>query len=143
MDPSLVEQIDRTGRPFPAVEPGVSTSSQVGSAVRIQGEISGQQDLFIDGEVSGSVLLPHHKLTIGPKAKVKADIKAQNVVLIGNVEGKIEASERIEIRSRGTLLGDVRSPCIMIEEGAYIKGALEVLRKPNGSPGAQLSTRTH
>ena len=114
--------------PRPAIEPGVNAPSQVGNGVRIQGEIHGQQDLFLDGEVTGSVTLPNHKLSIGPKGNVKANIKAKNVVLVGNVEGKIEATERVELRSHCRLLGDVRSPHIMIENGAYIKGTVEVLR---------------
>ena len=115
--------------PRRAVEPGASALSQVGSAVRIEGEIYGQQDLLVNGEVNGSLVLPEHTLTIGPKANVKANIKAQNVVLIGSVEGRIEASERIELRSRCSLLGDIRSPSIMIENGAYIKGTIEVIRQ--------------
>lgn len=111
-----------------AVEPGVSSPSQVGTGVRIEGEIFSQQDLFLDGDVKGNVLLPNHKLSIGPQAKVKASIKAKNVVLVGSVEGTIEATERIELRGRCSLLGDVRSPRIMIENGAYIKGRIEVTR---------------
>lgn len=119
---------DHSEKPHRAIEPGVSAPSQVGSAIRIQGEIEGHQDMYVDGEVQGSMLLPDHTLTVGPKANVKANIKAQNVILVGNVEGKIEASQRIELRSRCTLLGDVRSPRILIENGAYIKGTVEVTR---------------
>jgi cytoskeletal protein CcmA (bactofilin family) len=118
-----------------AVEPGVCAPSHVGSAVHIEGEIYGQHDLLVDGEVKGSIVLHDHKLTIGPKATVKAIIKAQNVVLVGNVEGNIEASERIELRSVCTLLGDVRSPRIMIENGACIKGTVEVVRQAAGASG--------
>lgn len=103
-------------------------TSLVGSAVTIGGEIFCKQDLFVNGVVNGSMTLPNHKLTIGPEATVKADIKAHNVVIVGNVEGKIEASERIELRSRCRLMGDVRSPRVMIENGAYIKGTIEVTR---------------
>ena len=100
----------------------------MGSAVRIEGDIYSQQDLFVDGEVNGSVTLPGHKLSIGPNAKVKANIKAKNVVLVGNLEGKIEASERIELRSSCRLLGDIRGRRIQIENGAFIKGSVEVIR---------------
>lgn len=112
-----------------AVEPGASAPSQVGSAVRIEGEIYGQQDLLVDGEVNGSMVLPDHTLTIGPNANVKANIRAQNVVLIGSVEGNIEATKRIELRGCCSLLGDIRSPRIMVENGAYIKGTIEVMRQ--------------
>lgn len=104
-------------------------TSMVGNGVTIGGEIHCQQDLLVDGEVNGSVVIPDHKLTIGPKAKVKADIKGHNVVVVGNVEGNIEANERIELRSQCRLMGDVRSPRIVIENGAYIKGSIEVTRQ--------------
>jgi len=116
-----------------AVEPGASAPSQVGSAVRIEGDIYGQEDLLIDGEVKGNIVLHDNQLTIGPNANVKASIKAKNVVLIGRVEGNIEASVRIELRSVCSMLGDVRSPRIMVENGAYIKGAVEVVREAAGA----------
>jgi cytoskeletal protein CcmA (bactofilin family) len=122
-----------------AVEPGACTPSQVGSAVRIEGDIYGQEDLLVDGEVNGNVVLPDNKLTIGANANVRASIKAKNVVLIGMVEGNIEASERIELRSVCSMLGDVRSPRIMVENGAYIKGAVEVVREAAG--GSDSPTR--
>ena len=108
-------------------------TSMVGSAVIIGGDIQCQQDLFIDGEVNGTMSVPRHKLTIGPSARVKADIKAHNVVIAGSVEGKIEASERIELRNRCHLTGDIRSPRVMIENGAVVKGTIEVTRQsPRG-----------
>ena len=112
----------------PAIDPGVSAPNQLGSAVRIQGEIFGQQDMFVDGEVAGSMTLPEHTLTIGPKGRVKANIKARKLVLVGTVEGNIEAGERIELRGTCHVMGDVRSPRIKIENGAYIKGTIEVLQ---------------
>ena len=111
-----------------AIDPGVSASSQVGSGVCIRGEIHGQQDLFIDGEVNGSIALPGHTLILGPKANVKAGVKARNVIVVGTVEGKIEATERIELRNRCRVLGEIRSPRLMVEAGAYLQGTIEVLR---------------
>jgi cytoskeletal protein CcmA (bactofilin family) len=108
-------------------------TSMVGTAVKIGGEIHCEQDLFIDGEVNGTMFVPKHKLTIGPSARVKADIKAHNVVIAGSVEGKIEASERIELRNRCRITGDIRSPRVMIEDGALVKGTVEVTRQaPRG-----------
>src|SRR5579872_7337835 len=111
-------------------ESATISQSLVGCAVKIGGDIYCQQDLFVDGEVTGTLAVPNHKLTIGPQARVKADIKAHNVVIVGNVEGKIEASERVELRGKCHLTGDVRSPRIMIENGAVIKGTIEVTREP-------------
>ena len=121
----------------PAATTGISNkphavenaTSMVGSAVTIGGEIHCQQDLFIDGEVNGTMSVPRHKLTIGPSARVKADIKAHNIVIAGTVEGKIEATERVELRNRSHMTGDVRSPRIMIENGAVVKGTIEVTRQ--------------
>ena len=127
--------------PRPAIDAGVSAPNRVGSTVRIQGEIHGEQDLFVDGEVSGSVLVPGHTLTIGPNANVKATIKARSVVLVGNVEGNIQATERVEIRSHSSLLGDVRSPRVMIENGAYVKGTVEVTGSALAIPAAQNQPR--
>ena len=115
-------------KPFLPEEPAKISTALVGSAVTIGGEIFSQQDLFVDGEVNGTMTLPNHKLTIGPQARVKATIKAQNVVIVGSVEGKIEASERIELRSHSQFIGDVRGPRIVIENGAFIKGNIEVTR---------------
>lgn len=111
------------------LEPGTIATSMVGSAVTIGGDIFCKQDLFVDGEVNGTLNLPQHKLTIGPSGHVKANIKAHNVIIVGNVEGQIEATERIELRSKCHLTGDVRSPRITIENGAFIRGKVEVVRK--------------
>ena len=138
MDPLGNERVSDGARP--AIDPGVSAPNHVGSAVRIEGEISGQQDMLVDGEVAGKITLSGHTLIVGAKGDVKADIRAKNVVLAGNVVGNIEASGRIEVRAQCNLLGNARSPRIMIENGAYIHGSIEVIRPesvlPN-SPGPQ------
>ena len=125
-DPEPVPGIPN--RPFLAIDPGAGAPSRVCSEIRIHGDIFGKQDLLVDGEVDGSLTFPENTLTIGPNAKVKAHIKAQNVVLVGSVEGKIEVTERIELRSHCNVLGDIRTPRIMIENGAYVKGTIEVVR---------------
>jgi len=109
------------------IDPGGAAPNQLGSTVRIEGEIYGLEDMLVDGEVAGSMALPEHTLTVGAKARVKANIKAKKLVLIGSVEGNIEAGERVELRSCCSVLGDVRSPRIIVENGAYIKGTIEVL----------------
>jgi cytoskeletal protein CcmA (bactofilin family) len=120
-----------------AIDPGVNAPSHVGTTVRIEGELYGQHDLLVDGEVVGTMMLPEHTLTIGAKARVKANIKAENVVLVGDVEGSIEAGKLIELRSCCSVVGDIRSPRIMIENGAYIKGAIEVTRQVPAHPVSQ------
>jgi cytoskeletal protein CcmA (bactofilin family) len=143
MSPSLLNKMVPLGNDRvpdgarPAIDPGVSAPNHVGSAVRIEGEISGQQDLLVDGEVAGKITISGHTLTVGAKGDVKADIRAKNVVLVGNVVGNIEASGRIEVRGQCNLLGNVRSPRIMIENGAYIKGSIEVIRPESVPPTSQ------
>jgi cytoskeletal protein CcmA (bactofilin family) len=122
-----------------AVEPGISAPSRVGGTVRIEGEIFSQQDMLVDGEIAGSIMLPEHTLTIGPEANVKANIKAKSVVILGTVDGNIEAGDRIEVRSCCTLLGDIRSARIMVENGAYIKGTIEVVRE--AAPSSTLALK--
>jgi cytoskeletal protein CcmA (bactofilin family) len=142
MSPFLTDKTGPSGDelipvgPRLAIDPGVNAPSHVGTTVRIEGELYGQHDLLVDGEVLGTVILPEHTLTIGAKARVKANIKAQNVVLVGDVEGSIEAGKLIELRSCCSLVGDIRSPRIMIENGAYIKGAIEVTRQAPAHPGS-------
>ena len=116
-----------------AIEPGISAPSRVGGTVHIEGEISSQQDMLVDGEIAGSIMIPEHTLTIGPEAKVKANIKAKNVIILGAVDGNIEASNSIEVRSCCSLLGGIRSPRIMVENGAYINGTIEVVREAASS----------
>jgi cytoskeletal protein CcmA (bactofilin family) len=116
-----------------AIEPGISAQSRVGGTVHIEGEISSQQDMLVDGEIAGSIMIPEHTLTIGPEAKVKANISAKNVIILGTVDGNIEASNRIEVRSCCSLLGETRSPRIMVENDAYINGTIEVVREAASS----------
>lgn len=131
-----IDPAEASARGPRVAESAAPAQSLVGCAVKIGGDIYCQQDLFIDGEVTGTLAVPNHKLTIGPQAHVKADIKAHNIVIVGNVEGKIEASERVELRGQCHLTGDIRSPRVMIENGAVIKGSIEVTREPQRSRSA-------
>ena len=109
-------------------------TSLVGSTVRITGRIYCDQDLFIDGEVDGSIELPDHTLTIGKQARVTAAIQAHSVVVVGHAHGNIEASERVELRSLCRHEGDIRTSRIAIEDGAYFKGTIEVTRQAATPP---------
>jgi len=84
--------------------------------------------LHVDGQVDGTIELPTGKLTIGPQANVRASIKAQNVSLVGNAEGTIEANERVELCSQSRLVGDIKTPRLVIKDGAYIKGKVDVVQ---------------
>jgi cytoskeletal protein CcmA (bactofilin family) len=105
----------------------IERPSTLGRTVRVEGKIVSQQDLHVDGQVNGTIELPTSKLTIGPQAHVKASIKAQNVSLVGNAEGTIEANERVELCSQSRLVGDIKTPRLVIKDGAYIKGKVDVI----------------
>lgn len=98
----------------------------IGKSVVIRGELSGSEDLYLDGEVEGNINLHDHKLVIGPNGKIKAAITARDVVLHGRVEGNVSASERLELKRASTLTGDVTTHRIVIEDGAFFKGAIDI-----------------
>ena len=103
-----------------------TNSSRLGPSLLVKGEISGDEDLFIDGTVQGVVRLNGRTLMIGPRANVKADITAGEVVVRGNLKGNILARGRIEVRNEGSVTGDLTTPQVFIEEGALFKGSIEI-----------------
>ena len=104
------------------------SSARLGSSLHVKGEISGSEDLQIDGSVEGLIQLDERKLTVGPTAKVTADIIAREVVVYGTVKGNLRAKDRIEIKKDGSVNGDLTTSRIMIEDGAYFKGSIEIDR---------------
>lgn len=119
--------------PTPSPAAGVGSDSTIGKTLVIKGEISGSEPLFIDGKIEGAISLPGNRLTVGRNGQVAANIAAQEVVVIGKVRGNVHASDRIEVRSEGSLTGDVIAARISIEDGAFFKGGIDI-RKP-GSEG--------
>ena len=105
-----------------------SNSATIGKAVKIVGQIYSKEDLFVDGEIEGTVEALEHKLTIGPHGTVHAGIKAREVVAIGNIQGNVEASDKIEIHKEAKLIGDIRTARIIIEDGAYFKGSIDIVK---------------
>lgn len=98
----------------------------IGKSVIIHGELTGNEDLYLDGEIEGTIDLRDHKLVIGPNGKIKATISARDVALHGRVEGNVSASERVELKKGCTLVGDVSTQRIVIEDGAYFKGSIDI-----------------
>jgi cytoskeletal protein CcmA (bactofilin family) len=92
----------------------------------VKGEITGNEDLQIDGSVEGLIQLDERKLTVGATSKVTADVIAREVVVYGNVKGNVRAKDRIEIKKDGSVIGDLTTSRIMIEDGAYFKGSIEI-----------------
>jgi len=98
----------------------------IGRSVVIKGEVSGAESLYIDGRIEGTVSFGDHRVTIGRNGVVAANITAREVVIMGKVTGNIECSDRVDIRSEGSLTGDIVSQRISIEDGAMLKGAVQV-----------------
>ena len=93
----------------------------------IKGEIRAREELLVEGEVEG-LLESQSLLTVGPNGKVKANIKAREVVIYGSVRGNVEVSEKLAIREQGSLIGDIKSAGISIDDGAYFKGSIDIVR---------------
>jgi len=111
----------------------------IGKSVMIKGQIFSREDLTIDGEIDGSVELHEHRLTVGPNGKLQAGVKAREVVVLGTIHGNVEASDKIDIRKDAKLVGDIKTTRIVIEDGAYFKGSIDIVRadaKPSPQPAA-------
>ena len=115
-------------------------AATIGKAVKIVGQIFSKEDLYVDGEIEGTVEAMENKLTIGPHGTAKAGIKAREVVLQGSLQGNVEATEKMEIKKDARLVGDVRTARIMIEDGAYFKGSIDIVKpEPKAAPKPQTS----
>ena len=119
----------------PAVEPPVASRAAVatpqeqatlGKSLVIKGEVSGSESLYIDGRVEGSINLPGNRVTVGRNGVVSANITAREIVILGKVRGNMNASDRFDIRSEGSLTGDIVAQRVSIEEGAFFKGGIEI-----------------
>ncbi len=105
----------------------------IGKSVVVKGELSGSEDLYVDGEVEGSIALRGQTLTVGPNGRVRANVEARNVVLHGRVDGDVHATERVELRKTASLAGDISTARISIEDGAFFKGTIDI-QKPEPAP---------
>ena len=107
----------------------------IGKSVVIKGELNGSEDLTIEGQVEGTIQLRDHVLTIGPNGKIKAQVFAKSVIVLGEVTGNVTASEKVDIRDKGSVDGDIISPRVAIAEGAHFRGSVDMQRK--SAAGAQ------
>jgi cytoskeletal protein CcmA (bactofilin family) len=116
----------------PAASSSVATPQEqatLGKSLVIKGEVTGSESLYIDGRVEGSINLPGNRVTVGRNGVVSANISAREIVILGKVRGNMTASDRFDIRSEGSLNGDVVAQRVSIEEGAFFKGGIDI-RKP-------------
>jgi cytoskeletal protein CcmA (bactofilin family) len=111
-------------------EPQRSTAV-IGKAMKIKGEIYSQEDLCVNGEVEGILEVNDHCLTIGPSGKAHSSVRAREVVVQGTIQGNVEAKDKIAIRKDGKLVGDIKTAGIVIEDGAYFKGSIDIVKVDN------------
>ena len=130
----------QTGNPAPATERSSDASRglergpvNIGKSVVIKGELTGSEDLTIEGHVEGKIELRQNILTIGPNGKIKAQVFAKSVIVLGEVTGNVTATEKVDIRDNGSVDGDIVSPRVAIAEGAHFRGSVDMQRKP-GQP---------
>jgi len=117
--------------------PRTAEFAHIGKSVVIKGELSGSEDLYVDGVVEGTIELQGNNLVIGPNGQVRANINAKGVVVQGKLNGNIRASERADLRKSAVVVGDIYTQRIAVEDGAYFKGKVDIQRetaKPS-SPG--------
>jgi cytoskeletal protein CcmA (bactofilin family) len=106
--------------------PKTGEFAHIGKSVFIKGELSGSEDLYLDGQVEGNILLKGNNLTVGPNGQVKANVDAKGVIVQGKLEGNLHATDRVELRKSAIVTGDIATQRIAIEEGAYLKGKVDV-----------------
>lgn len=117
---------------------GSNEIATIGKSVVVKGELSGSEDLIVDGEVEGSITLRGQSLTVGPNGRVRANIEARNVIVHGRVDGDIHATERVDLRKSASLCGDISTARISIEDGAFFKGGIDIQK---AEPGTKLEAR--
>src|SRR5687767_4836975 len=118
---------------------GLEKAVHIGKSVVIKGELTGSEDLTIEGHVDGKIELRQNVLTIGPNGKIKAEINAKAVVVQGEVVGNINATEKVDIRDAGSVDGDLSSPRVAIADGAHFRGSIEM--KPGAGTGKPVQSQ--
>ena len=113
----------------------------IGKSVVIKGELNGSEDLTIEGHVEGKIELKDHVLTIGPNGRIKAQVLAKSVIVLGEVNGNVTATEKVDIRDGGSVDGDIISPRVAIAEGAHFRGTVDMQRKATAGQQAQPSAK--
>ncbi len=129
--------------PFKSPEPeSARNAATIGKAVKIIGQIFSKEDLYVDGDVEGTIECQENKLTIGPNGKLQAAVRAREVIVLGQIKGNVEAADRIDIRKDARLVGDIKTSRIVIEDGAYFKGSIDIVKTGDAKPTPQPSSRS-
>ena len=129
--------------PYRTPDSDPRNTATIGKAVKVNGQIFTKEDLYVDGDVEGTIESQDNKVTIGPNGRVQAGIRAREVVILGQVQGNVEAADKVDIRKDAKLVGDIISARISIEDGALFKGSIDIRKgevkgdvKGPGSPAA-------
>jgi cytoskeletal protein CcmA (bactofilin family) len=115
--------------------------AHIGKSVIIKGELSGSEDLYLDGEVEGNIDLRNHNLVIGPNGRVRANVQAKDVVIHGKVDGNVMGSDRVELKKSAVLNGDINTQRIVIEDGAFFKGSIDIRKGDAKAEAARPATQ--
>ena len=109
--------------------------AQIGKSLAIKGDVTGSEDLYVDGRVEGSIDLKNYNLTVGPNGQIKASVESKVIVVQGKLEGNVQATDRVELRKSAVVTGDITTQRISIEEGAYLKGKIDIQSKTEKAAG--------
>jgi cytoskeletal protein CcmA (bactofilin family) len=140
--------MDETTAKVLSTTPTSPHQTVLGQTVVLRGELSASEDLLIEGQFEGTISLEDHCLTVGAHGQVKAEMRARQVVILGTVFGNVVAREKVEIRRSGHVVGDLKAGAVAIEEGAYFKGSIDIVREeaqegpPSTPPEIALETGT-
>jgi len=126
----------------PVTVSGPKQSAVIGPSMTIKGEIRAREELLVDGDVEGK-LESQSLLTVGPNGKVRGNIKARQVAIFGSVRGNVEVTEKIGIREQGSLIGDIKAAGISIDDGAYFKGSIDIVRPETNAAPAEAEQKDH
>ena len=127
--------------PYRTPDSDPRNTATIGKAVKVNGQIFTKEDLYVDGDVEGTIESQDNKVTIGPNGRVQASIRAREVVILGQVQGNVEAADKVDIRKDAKLVGDIVSARISIEDGALFKGSIDI-RKPDSKGSAPAAVVT-
>src|SRR5580700_8608619 len=135
-------------QPVPAVAPVIhrqaptpapaSTATVFGKSMKIIGEVTSDEELYLDGDLDGKLNL-RNRLTVGPNSKVNANIKAQEIIVFGTIKGNVESESRVSLRTGASIVGDIKTAGIVIEDGAYFKGGIDISK---GGEGAKTTPKS-
>ena len=133
--PPATARSDTTPAPAPSGRERAREGSManIGKSITISGDLTGEEDLVIEGKVEGKVSLPNSQLTVGANGTIKAEVQAKSVVVIGRVAGNVRGTERVEIQATGVVEGDVMAPKLVVAEGAVLNGSIQMSAKPGAA----------